>query len=126
MKFDFFHAIRRKSEIEPTSEFDKKFWSRFDAEFSPAPSFFEKVVSAFLRVPRMPAMAAALLTLIASYTFFANRSHMESTLTDDAVAFESLELVDDLDFAEGLEDDLLVLADDEDWEELLQEVVDET
>jgi hypothetical protein len=126
MKYDFFQAIRKKREVDPSSDFDQKFWSRFDAEFAPPPSILGRLISTSLLVPRSPAFATAFLLLIASYIFFANRNQMEPGLGDGSVALESLQLVEDLEFAEGLEDDLLVLADDEDWEDLLQGVVDET
>ncbi len=120
MKEDFFHRLRTKTQVKPSRSFDREFWHKFESEF-PQDSWLDRLIQLYRYKSRVPAFLTLLVLGSGSYLLFTKTNPTNLDPKDGVVLFEAFELIEDFEFAEGLEDDLLVSIDEEDWAELLPE-----
>lgn len=123
---DFFSILRRKTLKEPGEGFDRRFWARFNAEFS-APAPAESRWALLFRSYRLQLTTGVAALAIASAVFLTQqrdpfeaglKAGVEPALLSSWTEIEAME--PDLEMLEALDESAL---SDSDWEILLKETV---
>jgi len=110
---NFFKILRTKLEQKPKSDFDKRFWKRFDEEFGEKKSLIQLVLT--------PVPVAATILIIGLSALWVTRDYRGSEDVEVASALMSKEeFLDNLEMLRTL-DEVAVLATDEDWQLILDE-----
>ena len=110
---NFFKILRTKLEQKPKSDFDKRFWKRFDEEFGEKKSLIQLVLT--------PVPVAATILIIGLSALWVTRDYRGSEDVEVASALMSKEeFLDNLEMLRTL-DEVAVLASDEDWQLILDE-----
>lgn len=106
MENNIFKLLRQKLSSKPNNDFDKTFWSKFDAEFKPKKEFN------WLWIPALATGALAITLVLTKQEIVVNQSDLLATTE----MIESQEMLEDMDMF--LEFDSLAI-EDEDWNMLL-------
>ena len=110
---NFFKILRTKLEQKPKSDFDKRFWKRFDEEFGEKKSLIQLVLT--------PVPVAATILIIGFSAIWVTRDYRGSEDVELASALMNKEeFLDNLEMLRTL-DEVAVLATDEDWQLILDE-----
>lgn len=116
---DFFRSLRQKLEAQPDRNFDQRFWNAFEKEFGAAPEkrgFFR----GFARLFPATAVAGVLVAIVAYQRTGGDAPSSSASSEIVAIGFsEDTEMMQELEFFEGI-DDLMLTATEEDWDVLLE------